>query len=87
MGSASHITLAVFFGIVGLYAIRRLVQSRRNALPLPPGPKGVPLLGNIYDMPKSDVLEAFHWLKHKDLYGTFEQFPKYSSNLQDRSRP
>ncbi|KAF2264418.1 cytochrome P450 [Lojkania enalia] len=69
MGIASHITLAIFFGIVGLYVIRRLVRSKRNGLPLPPGPKGVFLLGNINDMPKSDVLEAFHWLKHKDLYG------------------
>lgn len=69
MGISSHIALAVFIGILGLYVIRRLVRSKQNGLPLPPGPKDVPLLGNINDMPKSDVLEAYHWLKHKDLYG------------------
>lgn len=37
--------------------------------PLPPGPKGFPLLGNINDLPPPGELEARHWLKHKRLYG------------------
>lgn len=48
-------------------------QSFQNAgrKPLPPGPKGLPLIGNLNDMPPPGVLEAHHWLKHKELYGGF----------------
>src|SRR4051794_23138567 len=51
-----------------LYVIYRRFQNR-HALPLPPGPKGIPIFGNVNDMPKPGILECHHWLKHKDLYG------------------
>lgn len=38
-------------------------------LPLPPGPKPLPFLGNIADFPPAGVPEFEHWLKHKDIYG------------------
>lgn len=53
-------------GVVHLF---NLLQRRKNERPLPPGPKGIPLLGNVYDMPKPGVLECHHWLQHKELYG------------------
>ncbi|OAG01121.1 cytochrome P450 [Paraphaeosphaeria sporulosa] len=68
MGIAA--TLA--FGTLGLliaYAIQRLLQKDRNARPLPPGPKGWPVIGNATDMPKPGVMEYDHWTKHKDAYG------------------
>jgi hypothetical protein len=34
-----------------------------------PGPTGLPILGNIQDLPPPDIPEYQHWLKHKDLYG------------------
>ncbi|KAM0285187.1 hypothetical protein ACHAQH_001618 [Verticillium albo-atrum] len=43
--------------------------SRRDQLPLPPGPKPLAIVGNVKDFPPSDVPEFQHWLKHKDLYG------------------
>lgn len=33
--------------------------KRWTALPLPPGPKGLPLIGNILDMPKSYARKTF----------------------------
>jgi hypothetical protein len=62
-------TIYAFCGIVAAYLIRRFLRSSKHVLPLPPGPKGLPLLGNINDLPKPGVLECHHWAKHKDLYG------------------
>ena len=60
------------FGIAALvialaYVVHRL--SKGSERPLPPGPKGLPILGNINDLPKPGGLECHHWLEHKDLYG------------------
>ncbi|KAM0321851.1 hypothetical protein ACHAQA_009856 [Verticillium albo-atrum] len=43
--------------------------SQRGRHPLPPGPKPLPLVGNVQDFPPPNVPEFEHWLKHKDLYG------------------
>lgn len=62
--------LLISLGIVAAYLINTLLpRSKRQNLPLPPGPKGLPILGNINDLPKPGEVECFHWLKHKDLYG------------------
>jgi len=62
-------TNALLLSVAGiLYLIYRRFKTR-HALPLPPGPKGIPILGNIKDMPKPGMLECHHWLQHKDLYG------------------
>jgi hypothetical protein len=37
----------------------RLSRSRRPALPFPPGPKGLPIIGNVLDMPR-----AHPWLTY-----------------------
>ncbi|KAG6845864.1 hypothetical protein H0H87_002555 [Tephrocybe sp. NHM501043] len=34
---------------------------------LPPGPRGWPIIGNMYDLPLQG--EPVPWLKHKDVYG------------------
>ena len=44
-------------------------RARSRGLPLPPGPKGLPLLGNLLNAPKFKP-----WISYKDLsarYGTF----------------
>ena len=62
--------LVVFSTLFTLYLLNRLYQrTSKHDLPLPPGPKGLPLLGNIKDLPTPGILECHHWLKHKDLYG------------------
>lgn len=63
-------TFLVGVGIVFVvYISLRIFLNGPKRLPLPPGPKGLPLLGNLKDLPPPGVLEAFHWLKHKELYG------------------
>jgi hypothetical protein len=60
---------AIVFGFVILYTINYL--RSKNAPRLPPGPKGLPILGNVNDLPKPGVLECHHWLQHREPYGTY----------------
>ncbi|KAI0145193.1 cytochrome P450 [Xylariaceae sp. FL1272] len=59
------IGLSVACAVVGLY---RWVTASKLP-PLPPGPKGYPLVGNISDLPPPGTLEAKFWLKHKAQFG------------------
>ncbi|KAH7351485.1 cytochrome P450 [Pyrenochaeta sp. MPI-SDFR-AT-0127] len=68
MASTLSTGLILVLGIIVAYVVNRLVQPKPSR-PLPPGPKGIPLLGNVSDLPKPGMLECHHWLKHKDLYG------------------
>jgi len=38
------------------------IRSHRSSLPLPPGPKGLPILGNFFDLPAE-----YPWLKAAEL--------------------
>ncbi|KAG7119606.1 Cytochrome monooxygenase CLM2 like protein [Verticillium longisporum] len=50
------------------YLVYQYLNERRR-LPLPPGPKPLPIVGNVNDFPPIDMAEHQHWAKHKDLYG------------------
>lgn len=56
--------------LLAIYGITQLLLSRKkNDQPLPPGPKGLPIVGNISDLPPPGIPEYQHWLEHKDRYG------------------
>jgi len=45
------------------------LSRRWISVALPPGPKGLPLIGNINDLPPPGLPEYQHWLQHKEKYG------------------
>lgn len=49
------------------YVLKRFSRYK-NGLPLPPGPKGLPILGNVFDVPSTNMMSAFRDLNAK--YGT-----------------
>ncbi|KAK6532769.1 hypothetical protein TWF281_006946 [Arthrobotrys megalospora] len=55
--------------LTAILAIRKIIASQQKQLPLPPGPKGALIVGNINDLPPPGPPEWQHWIKHKDLYG------------------
>jgi hypothetical protein len=53
--------LAGFAFVIILYLyVARLVRWHKNALPLPPGPKRFPLVGNLFVMPQTLEWETYH---------------------------
>ena len=59
-----HPYLSLASIIIGCAALVRLARSRSRP-PLPPGPKGYPVIGNLLDMPPNHVWEKFGELSNQ----------------------
>ena len=59
--------LAVGVAVCGLLTLYQLLFSKASKLKKPPGPKGYPIIGNLFDMPSGD--EVFVWEKWREKWG------------------
>jgi hypothetical protein len=55
--------------IIVAFAAKTFLTPKRKGPPLPPGPKPLPLVGNVNDLPTGTTPEYFHWTKHNAAYG------------------
>ena len=63
-----------------LHRLRRILYPLLT-LPLPPGPKGLPIIGNLLDVPTMSPWKTFHeWSK---LYGIFSKVLSDPSCLKE----
>ena len=46
-----HTLIVLFFGYILFKRLKKGTNGNPNRLPLPPGPKGYPLLANLFDVP------------------------------------
>ncbi|CAH0004437.1 unnamed protein product [Clonostachys byssicola] len=47
---------------------------------LPPGPRAIPFLGSVFDLPKGDIPDFEHWLQYREKYG-----PIFSLNVMGQT--
>ncbi|PHH61250.1 hypothetical protein CDD81_628 [Ophiocordyceps australis] len=64
----AHLLLLGSF-IVVVFVVYQLTAQWKLQRRLPPGPKPLPIIGNLLDLPPKEIPGYQYWIKHKDLYG------------------
>jgi hypothetical protein len=70
---------ALFFGCVLFRQLNKSKSGNPKGLPLPPGPKGYPLIGSLFDMPIDKP-----WLVYDEWRKTYGKSLKINSVLSQR---
>lgn len=65
----NHTIVVVLASLLALLLFKYSPGRKPKSPPLPPGPKGLPFVGNVSDLPPPGVPEYQHWLQHKERYG------------------
>ncbi|KAI0260543.1 cytochrome P450 [Gloeopeniophorella convolvens] len=58
-------TIDLLILALGLCALNWALKKKKTSLPLPPGPKPRPLIGNLLDLPKTDFAKTYTEWGHK----------------------
>lgn len=74
------IMLRAVFALFGIAVFIHLTWKRAHPR-LPPGPKPLPLVGNLRDLPSGKTPEYQHWLKFKDIYNPFTHLSVFGQSL------
>ena len=75
---------ALFFSVMLYRQLKKDRDGNPNRLPLPPGPKGYPLIGNLFDMPaQSSWIVYDEWRK---TYGKSFTFSGLSPKITEHFR-
>ena len=82
--SGKHVVAGLFCVFVVYSVFSRFF--RQVSPPLPPGPRALPLIGNLLDLPGSSTSPAPYWAKHYDLYGMPSQYLSTPVSSTRRSR-
>lgn len=63
----SSLTLATFFIVVAVSVMLlwKRASENRQGLPLPPGPPSLPIVGNLFDMPRRLAWVTFAAMSQK----------------------
>ncbi|KAF5695562.1 oxidoreductase [Fusarium denticulatum] len=83
--STSIVIVTAVLASLSFLLVKHILRTKEP--PLPPGPKGLPLLGNIRDLPPPGTLEWPHWQSHKEKYGPITSVSVLGQNfviLHDR---
>ncbi|KAL8748488.1 MAG: hypothetical protein Q9184_007266 [Pyrenodesmia sp. 2 TL-2023] len=67
-GLSLQVGSVALIAILGLLLVQKVWKGKTRH-PLPPGPKPLPFVGNVLDLPPKGSPEFQHWFKHKDTYG------------------
>jgi hypothetical protein len=84
MAIVNLLTTIVSISIVLYVYIKRRGNRSTRDLPLPPGPKKLPFIGNLFNMPKSLSWEAYHdWSKEFGILSAIQLLAEIAEVLPD----